>query len=167
MSDELETQGSELARRDFLKRSAIVGGMVWAAPLIQSAPAFASEGTPDVPGKHAISYLAVVITCGADVYQVKYNAGGQVEYEGKVPWCDNPDGWQEKRTTNKAGLPPEGSFSPDTAYCWSITVPSTCTLVGVAMGAGGDKTDQGFCVEPERTSTNGGNKYKYTFCSPS
>jgi hypothetical protein len=165
MSDELETQGSDLARRDFLKRSAIVGGMVWAAPLIQSAPAFASGGTPDdTPGKHKISYLAVVVTCNGTRYQVKYESGkfATPEYDGKVPHCENPTGWEEKLTDNTGGLPPTSVFSPDSDYCWSITVPNGCTLVGVAMGAGGDTTEQGFCVEP--TVGNGGNVY--TFCSP-
>ena len=46
MSDDIETTGG-LDRRDFIKRGAVVGGLVWAAPLVQSlgSPAFAQEGT--------------------------------------------------------------------------------------------------------------------------
>jgi hypothetical protein len=46
MSDSFETPVG-VDRRDFIKRGAIVGGMVWAAPLVQSlgSPAFAQGGT--------------------------------------------------------------------------------------------------------------------------
>lgn len=46
--DELEITGgtSGIDRRDFIKKSAIVGGMVWAAPMVSSigSPAFAFTG---------------------------------------------------------------------------------------------------------------------------
>lgn len=46
MSEDIEATGG-LDRRDFIKRGAVVGGLVWAAPLVQSlgSPAFAQEGT--------------------------------------------------------------------------------------------------------------------------
>jgi hypothetical protein len=46
MNDHVETPVG-VDRRDFIKRGAIVGGMVWAAPLVQSlgSPAFAQGGT--------------------------------------------------------------------------------------------------------------------------
>lgn len=39
MDEGVGTQG--LSRRDLIKRSAVAGGLVWAAPLLQSSPAFA------------------------------------------------------------------------------------------------------------------------------
>jgi hypothetical protein len=55
-------------RRDFVKRTAIVGGMVWAAPIIQSigSPAFA--GTP--AGTCKISNVAILtVNDGAGTYK--------------------------------------------------------------------------------------------------
>jgi hypothetical protein len=82
MSDEIEEiGGTGLDRRSFLKRSAIVGGMVWAAPLIQSAPAFAQTsgtGITEIPeGCQAISYLAFVLhNDGSTKYKYEDATGG-------------------------------------------------------------------------------------------
>lgn len=57
-----------IGRRDLLRRGALLGGMVWAAPVVQSisSPAFAGtdddtggEGDPDVE-RHGVSFLALV-----------------------------------------------------------------------------------------------------------
>jgi hypothetical protein len=51
---ELEGQSGGMDRRDFVKRSAILGGMVWAAPAVSSlgSRAFAQAiGSPDVTGE--------------------------------------------------------------------------------------------------------------------
>ena len=68
--DEFEITGGEagIDRRDFIRKSALVGGMVWAAPMISSigSPAFAvtlpgNGGTngPDPEGD--ISYVAFIV----------------------------------------------------------------------------------------------------------
>jgi hypothetical protein len=61
MASELEASaaGADVGRRDFLRRSAIVGGMVWAAPVISSigSPAFAF--TPG--GRSSISNISFVL----------------------------------------------------------------------------------------------------------
>jgi hypothetical protein len=128
MSDELETQGSELARRDFLKRSAIVGGMVWAAPLIQSAPAFAAQGTPE--GGQDISYLAFIIhNEGTTKYKYE-DANGSCNIEGGGNLDANcaaeyPDLDAEFRAT-AAGTATDGRVTVDCSdnAVWKI-IPSS------------------------------------------
>jgi hypothetical protein len=168
MSDELEiTEGaSGLDRRTFIKRSAIVGGMVWAAPAISTlgSRAFALEnGT----GRdcHAISYLALVIETTSGIYQFKVQKNGTCEPGGETAQCTPPEGWQKVPSTNLNGC--TAGFVTDTSddCCWLVTIPESLTvvkIVGVAMGAGGDKTEQGYCLQA--TYTNGGKVYQ--FCAP-
>jgi hypothetical protein len=166
MTEEFEAiEGSTSDRRTFIKRSAVLGGMVWAAPAISTlgSRAFAeTQGTPR--DCHAISYLAVVIDTSAGRYQFKWNKGGPCEDTGETAQCTPPDGWQNPLTTNTGGC---GVFTVDDAdeCCWIVNIPTGITvtkIVGVAMGAGGDKTTQGYCVDA--TYTNGGNQYR--FCAP-
>ncbi|HET9441892.1 MAG TPA: hypothetical protein VFO65_01145 [Acidimicrobiales bacterium] len=73
MNDELDTNQSGMSRRTLIKRSAIAGGLVWAAPVVTSmSPAFGqtTAGTPDTQD---ISFVAALITCGTTVYRVKWN----------------------------------------------------------------------------------------------
>lgn len=55
-----------ISRRSLLKRGAVVGGTVWAAPVIQSlsAPAFA-QGVLYGGGRTDLSYIAIVYDCGS------------------------------------------------------------------------------------------------------
>ena len=172
MSDNIdeEVPVSGMNRRDFVKRTAIVGGMVWAAPAISTlgGRAFAStEGTPrDCVD---ISYLAVVITVDGTTYQFKIDSNGTCENAGQTPKCESPNGWEERLSPNTGGCSLIGSrFLVDQTdpCCWSVTVAGneTFSLTGVAMGAGGDMSPsgQGFCASP--TVSNGNRKY--TFCSP-
>lgn len=165
MTDEVSPQLG-MSRRDLLRRGAIVGGtLMWAAPTVQALGprAFASttNGTPR--DCRAISYLAVVITNG-ETYQFKINADGTVETEltDAVPKCPEPEGWGEEG--NIGGYPSGTTWDITDECCWSITLPSNgWNLVGVAMGAGGDDTDQGYCVDEPTTNGNG---LTYTFCAP-
>jgi hypothetical protein len=74
MTDTVEVTGSSagIERRDFLRRSAIVGGMVWAAPVIQSigSPAFAF--TPS--GREISNVSFLVLNQGSGKW--KYEATG-------------------------------------------------------------------------------------------
>jgi hypothetical protein len=122
MSDELEpTEGSGLARRDFIKRSAIVGGMVWAAPLIQSAPAFAQTGTPQ--GCQDISYIAFVLhNDGTTRYKYEDNNGScSIEGGGNLD-------------TNCAAQFPE--YNTD----WGNTTPGTATDGRATVDCSDDQT---------------------------
>jgi hypothetical protein len=73
MSEELEmTEGaSGVDRRNFIKRTAVVGGMVWAAPVLQSlsSPAFAMT-----PCGQDISNLVFILQNGTLAF--KYEAVG-------------------------------------------------------------------------------------------
>jgi hypothetical protein len=126
MSDELEpTEGSGLARRDFIKRSAIVGGMVWAAPLIQSAPAFAQTGTPQ--GCQDISYIAFVIhNDGTTKYKYEdLNGSCAIEGGGNLDAgcaAEYPDFDADFRDTTP-GTSTDGRVSVDCSNetVWTIT----------------------------------------------
>jgi hypothetical protein len=163
MSEELEVmEGAGVDRRTFIKRSAVLGGMVWAAPAISTlgSRAFAATGTPR--NCHAISYLAIVVTNG-QTYQFKLQADGSVETSNpmEAPQCDDPTGWNDP--ANIGGFPAGTTWDTSDECCWSVTLPPGYTLTGVAMGAGGDSTTQGYCID-NPTITNGGQKY--TFCAP-
>ena len=160
-----------MTRRQFVTRSAVVGGMVWAAPAISTlgGRAFAAEHTPrDCVD---ISYLAVVIEVGGTTYQFKVQKDGSCEDFGQTAKCPSPAGWQTKREdgNNVGGCAYLGDlFVVDQSdpCCWSVTVTGSAsfTLRGVAMGAGGTNSPsgQGFC-EDNPSITNGGRKY--VFCS--
>jgi hypothetical protein len=95
MTHEVESLSvaSGIERRDFLRRSAIVGGMVWAAPIIQSvgSPAFAF--TPPTECKD-ISYVAFIVTnFGSGTYKFEYNDGtGQCPASPDVGFDSAPGG---------------------------------------------------------------------------
>ncbi|MGH2554688.1 MAG: hypothetical protein ACRDHO_03090 [Actinomycetota bacterium] len=64
-------QRDPVERREFLKRAAIVGtAPVWAAPVIQSlrTPAYAQS-----PPGHDISFVALLLQCGAERFRTKFN----------------------------------------------------------------------------------------------
>jgi hypothetical protein len=175
MSEELQVteEASGLDRRTFVKRSAIVGGMVWAAPAITTLGSRAFAATGGTPRKCVdISYLAVVVTTNAGTFRFKYEANGACEdgANAEIAHCPTPTGWADATT-----LPGCDIFEVITtdACCWYFVVPeyigdvkvNTWSVVGVAMGAGGTNSPsgQGFCVT-DFTVTNGSRKY--TYCSP-
>jgi hypothetical protein len=61
--------GTGLSRRTLIKGGAMVGGLVWAAPVIDSftSPASATSGAP-----FACSYALVVFSLGGTTYAVKF-----------------------------------------------------------------------------------------------
>lgn len=73
MSTDIELSGevAGIDRRDFIRKSAIVGGMVWAAPVISSmgSPAFAFT-----PQGQKISYAAFIVDNASAAF--KYEANG-------------------------------------------------------------------------------------------
>jgi hypothetical protein len=170
LSDELEVMEdtSGLDRRTFIKRGAIVGGMVWAAPAISSlgSRAFAADnGTPRKCTE--ISTLAIVFTIDGVTYQAKYSLRDECEDQGTAaPGCDDPNGWQFQRTSNLDGCLITTWDTTDPC-CWKVTIggEGTITIVGVAVGGGGDDSpaEGGFCVE-NWTQTNGARTYRW--CAP-
>jgi hypothetical protein len=61
-----------ISRRSLLKRGAVVGGTVWAVPVVQSlsAPAFA-QGVLYGGGRTDLSYIAIVYDCGSGARGLK------------------------------------------------------------------------------------------------
>ena len=106
MSEELELTGGSagIDRRDFIRKSAIVGGMVWAAPMIQSigSPAFAGTEINGENGEGDCKISAIQIYLANDSaarYKVGwYFVAGQWEIRPEsaaAPPCvknlDSPD----------------------------------------------------------------------------
>jgi hypothetical protein len=118
MSDDIELTGQQvgLDRREVIKRGAILGGVVWAAPVIQSigSPAFAITPTPvgtptPTPELPDISFIAAVLTCSHDgeefTIRVKYSDGdweGEPGPPGGHPSC-NPDGYADADRAEDGG----------------------------------------------------------------
>ncbi len=80
MSTDIELSGevAGIDRRDFIRKSAIVGGMVWAAPVISSmgSPAFAFT-----PQGQKISYAAFIVDNLAPGSAFKYESNGTCNLE--------------------------------------------------------------------------------------
>jgi hypothetical protein len=139
MTDETPNSGG-ISRRDVLRRGAIVGGVVWSVPIVQSlgSPAFAavgSEAQENFPGD--ISYVTLFLTCEGIKYAVKY----QSTDTGYSPVCWNGD----------AGTSPNGNgnnvISSDDPGCKTLfDLYSPGTVAGCPPGgapaassnAGGD-----------------------------
>lgn len=161
MSEELELIGGSagIDRRDFIRKTAIVGGMVWAAPIIQSigSPAFAfspnGEGNPD---GSAISNVAFLLVNGALKYKYDFDLGCIQDDEegagGGAPCVSSAPvllgDW------NAAGdghlLDPDGGFKDGAnnvsvecrEFCWRITPAAEWAVAWAAVKAG---TADGSC----------------------
>jgi hypothetical protein len=167
MSEELEVLegASGIDRRSFIKRGAIVGGMVWAAPAISALGprAFAQEnGTPRLCTD--ISNIAVVFTVNGTTYQAKYDLDDGCAATGNAtPNCPDPDGWS-------TGLDGCSYITWNTTdpCCWEATfnVPGDLEITSVVgVIEGGGPSQVGFCVgNGEFIETNGGTTYRW--CSP-
>jgi hypothetical protein len=158
-----------MTRRQALRRAALVGGaLVYTTPAVTrlaGTPAFAVGTPPPEPPPpeppppdedekvHAISYVGLVFVCNGTMYKAKWEEGKGWVGPGNLPHCTNPDGWN-----GASSYPNPGSIGVSTTYVGGelhqvcFTLPDTCSFNsgagGVVMGAGGDKTTQGFCVGP-------------------
>ena len=167
MTEDIETgTASGIERRDFIKKSAIVGGLVWAAPAMSALGprAFGQENNGTPRCKTAISNIAIVFTVEGVTYQAKYDLDDKCEDQGTaVPGCVDPTGWQDPRTSNKDGCHLV-TWNTDDECCWKATIGGTGTIsiVGVAVGGGGDLSPDGVgeCI-PNFTQTNGDRTYQW------
>ena len=166
MNDELQTNQSGISRRTLIKRSAIAGGLVWAAPVVTNmSPAFGqAAGTP---GTQDISFVAVLVNCGGAIYRLKWEPGGAFEYGPSFA----VDGCSDQLLRNDSSIAAgAGSFSAASASFNSSTGQltvnlGTCTLVDfvVKCGVPSDPLDQG-CQDPEdRSQPNVGDTGSVTF----
>ena len=76
MSEELETMGGAagLDRRDFIRKSAIVGGMVWAAPAVSTLGSRAFAGGTSLRGK-GVSAFQFFVKNGGSSYKFDWEKG--------------------------------------------------------------------------------------------
>ncbi|GGI05358.1 twin-arginine translocation signal domain-containing protein [Egicoccus halophilus] len=147
MHDDEKIEGAGAGRRDFLKRTAVVGGMVWAAPLIQSAPAFAAQTSPPPPtGGQDISFVAFVIENRSSTRYKYEDAGKNTEctFEGGGELNKHFDGYpalQEEWKNTPQGSPTDGrvSLSCTDDKVWTIT-PSANYRVKWALVKSGSKS---------------------------
>lgn len=128
-------------RRDFVRRSAVVGGtVIWAAPTIQSfaSPAFAQS--TEITG---FSYFAAVVECTDTItnevtlYRVKYEvdlATWECPAGSELPACESmtPSGWDSATPSAPAnsGCADAGPFN--------IHISQSGTLVTFCVEATAD-----------------------------
>jgi hypothetical protein len=110
MSESVEVGGlpQSVERRDFMKKTAIVGGMVWAAPLVQSlgSPAFA--GTP-------------AGTCSISNIQFLMNNESQTTYKFDEVGGDPVGGGDQSTPPCVGGLP--GASKQEAFNQWCAANP--------------------------------------------
>ena len=161
MSEELELTGglAGIDRRDFIRKSAIVGGMVWAAPMIQSigSPAFAftpnGEGDPDGA---AISNVAFLLVNGPLKYKYDFDLGCiQDDDEGAgggQPCLVGPQGFATVLAADWDAAEDGHLKDPDSGvkngadnvkvtcreFCWRIEPIGDWAVAWAAVQAGGD-----------------------------
>ena len=166
MSEDVETTPAGMSRRTLIKRSAVAGGLVWAAPVVTSmAPAFGQ--TAGTPGSQDISFVAVLVSCAGTTYRLKWEPGGGFEFGRSFA----VDGCSDQLMRNSLLVADTaGGFSAASASLNSgtgqLTVNlGTCTLLDfvVKCGVPSDPPDQG-CQDPEdRSQPNVGATGTVTF----
>ena len=145
-----------ISRRTLLRRGLLVGGtMVWATPVVQSfAGPAAAQGTPAVD----ISYVAVLIRCGATFYRMKWDA----EQSGlsldtgpnfEVPGCTD-------QLKPSAGQVADGSAPGTSAFLGStglvtVRLGADCTLVDFRVKRGQCCAGPGLAGQPGSGQTGG------------
>lgn len=145
-----------ISRRTLLRRGLLVGGtMVWATPVVQSfAGPAAAQGTPAVD----ISYVAVLIRCGATFYRMKWetDASGLVLETGSsfaVPGCSD-------QLKPSSGLVADGP-APGTSAILGATglitlrLGADCTLVDFRVKRGQCCAGPGVAGQPGAGQTGG------------
>ena len=162
MSDEIELTGNQagLDRREVIKRGAILGGVVWAAPVIQSigSPAFAITPTPvetptPTPEAQNMSFIAAVVTCNGITYRVKYEDGDGWDDEpgppDEHPSSCTPAGWSDATPENGGDLGFQVYVDDDGQ--WVLFVPEDCDLLDGVLWAG----QQDGCSSQQQTTPCG------------
>lgn len=145
-----------ISRRTLLRRGAIVGGaMVWATPVVQTfGGPVAAAGTP----AQDISYLAVLIQCGAQHYRMKWD----VEASGldldtgpnfAVPGCSTSLQPVNGGVTDGPAPGTSASLTPSGAIL--LDLGPDCTLVDFRVKRGSCCAGPGTAGEPGTGQTGG------------
>lgn len=137
-----------ISRRSLLKRSAVVGGTVWAVPVIQSlsAPAFAQAVTYG-GGRTDLSFIALVYDCGAGPRGIKFEVPTGCTDANTTSGCDLLQGCEADTGTTPDcgdffGTTPAGSCADvasavvDNNGNVTIVLDPGCTIVRVAAKCG-------------------------------
>ena len=135
-----------ITRRDLLRRGAVLGGaVVWATPVVQTlgmGRAFAQSASP--PPGPAISYIAMVISCGTDghTHFIKYEIGGTWEADpGMTPGCT--PGIQAADYDIKGFGDHDVWPTPEKINdrCYKVFVPVGCSIIMGTTKGGTDDCD--------------------------
>ena len=164
------------SRRDFLRRSAIVGGtLVWAAPTVQSVTPAAFAQTATKSPKD-FSYLVLCIMCNGAECCVKFDLnddGTVAEFTAgggfAIPGCDDKYsvGSTGKNCASYDPATNSGDFTVtpiNKAQTVQVTLLNTtnCTLEdAVAFGKCGNPPTNGEC----KAGTISGNSVTFDFCA--
>ena len=123
---------SHISRRTLVKRGLVVGGALWATPVVSvltatkaSASQPSSNPNPSPSGAVAISYVILVLDCDGTYVTVKINEGSTVSCPAVASSELGSD------IIYAAYLAANPSWSP-------ISTSSTCPKLGVGTNANGD-----------------------------
>lgn len=147
---ELDSQSAEptgISRRRVLQGAVAGGALVWTAPVIDSVMSGASAAS--VPfGAAPFSYVAIQLTCGNQVFDVKYNSPSfnytDTANGGACGTFATPCGKGDFSTfaaTSSLGCPTntqlsqQATFSPDLSQM-SVIVGADCTITGYVIHQG-------------------------------
>jgi hypothetical protein len=127
-----EEQGTGLTRRELLRKGTLMGGaLAWAVPTVQIIGVRAAYAQAT---SHALSYVAIVLKCGDDYFQVKWEDGGGYSAGGSLP-CAAQEFEQWPNFAYTPGLPgglPDPTFTPisDDLSKWHFNFSGTnCEIV--------------------------------------
>ena len=140
-----------LTRRDLLRKSAVAGGIVWTAPVVQTfaAPrAFAQEGSPPPHGDCTPGTTVAVAYVKYNVSEDEWETIGGRLGSGR---CLDPSDFCQSASEHMVGVFEEQAAvvtageEGDERVC--ITIPDDCTLIAAAAAkegvAGCDFTPDG------------------------
>ncbi len=149
---------SGISRRDVIRRGAIIGGVAWSAPIVQSltSPAFAAgseaeEGICDryifvkynLPGTDPANFTGDEgvgnITC-LNALDAKFDGLVDGKVNGKPLELNQVTGSSTVGNTTTASITNEGTitgvFNPTTG-CVTVTVPADCRIIAYILKLGG------------------------------
>lgn len=156
MADDLNSNFG-IDRRTLIKRGAIVGGAVWAAPAITSVGSRAFGQTTGTPAETNISYIAFNALCGSTLYRVKVEEDGSCEAGNtfETPDCpaiQNGTATDAQNATFCAGV----TTTVNADGTVTVDLPDGCNFTGAA------RVKCGQCCETRNPS---GNTATFAECS--
>jgi hypothetical protein len=120
-----------LTRRTVLRRAAVAGGVLWAAPAVTNLAQRAAAASGPPANGYDISFVAVLIKCGATSFQAKLDVGGQ---ETVADIINTPECVPLARATSDQA--PAGFTMSGDRNSVTVTIPDGCLLESFRVKSG-------------------------------